>query len=69
MVLGLIDGFKDFISTAQNAVTGIKSVFELFLSVLNMIINFFPTPFKEILLIFSVIFGGVIIFKIVGNFL
>lgn len=69
MVLGLIDGFQDFISTAENAVSNIKAVFELFLSILNMVINFFPSPFREILLLFSVVFGGIIIFKIIGSFL
>jgi len=69
MILGLIDGFSKFIETAESAVENIKSLFELFLSILDMMINFFPSPFKEILLLFSVIFSGIIIFKIVGNFL
>lgn len=69
MVLSLIDGFQDFIATAENAVDSIKAIFELFLSILDMVISFFPSPFQEILLLFSVVFGGIIIFKIVGNFL
>jgi len=69
MVLSLIDGFKDFISTAESAVENIKAVFELFLSILNMVISFFPSPFYEILLLFSVVYGGIIIFKIIGAFL
>lgn len=69
MVLSLISGFQDFIETASSAVSNIKAVFELFLSILNMIINFFPTPFDKILLLFSVVYGGIIIFKIIGNFL
>lgn len=69
MVLSLISGFQDFIETASSAVSNIKAVFELFLSILNMIISFFPTPFDKILLLFSVVYGGIIIFKIIGNFL
>lgn len=69
MVLSLVDGFKDFIASAETAVENIKAVFELFLSILNMVISFFPSPFMEILLLFSAVYGGIIIFKIVGNFL
>ena len=69
MTLALIDGFNDFISTAQSAVNNIKAIFELFISILDLVINFFPSPFKEILLLFSVAFTGIVIFKIIGAFL
>lgn len=69
MILGIADGFRDFIANAEHAAESIKAIFELFLSIVEMVINFFPSPFKEILLLFSAVFGGVIIFKIVGDFL